>query len=288
MASTNRDAIFINAGELTALSSSNPLGSYIQRIYKRRFYIWADAKAKAFQAGRDTYLGKTWLIGEPLLTAVLYGSVFGLLLRTSKGIDNFIGFLLIGIMFFGLLNKTMSSGAGLIRGSKSMLTAFDFPTAIIPLATALRITLDALPGLILSILVAIALQPEKPLHASIIAVVPILVLMILFATGLLFMTARLTAFFPDGRIIIGFLSSAWFFLSGIFYSLQRYASHPSLFAVLSKNPGYFYVQAIRESVLEGNWPSLSSWALMTLTAIGTLAIGFVFFWKAENRYRDVD
>lgn len=279
--------VLITQDNLTPVNNRRSLGDYISRVFDRTNFIWSDARAKAFQAGRDTYLGKIWLIGEPLLTAALYGMVFGLLLRTSKGIDNFIGFLLIGVMFFGMMNKIFTSGSGIVRGSKSLISAFDFPIIIVPIATALKLVIDALPGIVMSVSIALLLQLSEPVTLSIIIIPPVLVLMAIFATGLSFFAARISAFFPDARIIIGFVSSAWFFTSGVFYSLQRYASHPTLYAVLSKNPGYFYVQAIRDAVLDQQWPSLDHWFAMILVAFATFTIGFIFFWRGEERYRNV-
>lgn len=280
-------SVVVESSELSPVNVEGTVGSYVKSIWSRRYFIWADAKAKAFQAGRDTYLGKLWLIGEPLLTAILYGTVFGLLLRTSKGIDNFIGFLLLGVLSFGMMNKTFQSGSGMVRGAKNLISAFDFPVIIVQFAASLKIALDALPGILLAVVVALFLQDRKPLIPVVVVVPLVVCLMGVFSTGLALIAARITAFFPDGRIIVGFLGSAWFFTSGVFYSLTRYANNPTLFGVLSKNPGYFYVQAIREAVLEGKWPSSGFWFVMVVVATSMFLVGFLFFWRGEKRYRGV-
>ena len=39
-----------------------PLGAYIRQTWRRRHFIWADARARALGTQRGTLLGNIWLI----------------------------------------------------------------------------------------------------------------------------------------------------------------------------------------------------------------------------------
>ena len=67
------------------------------QLWDRRSFIFFDARARV-QSGHDNnHLGIAWLVLTPVLTGLSFYLIFGLLLGTSKGIENFIGYLIIGV-----------------------------------------------------------------------------------------------------------------------------------------------------------------------------------------------
>lgn len=279
----------VSQGEncLFPLDAQPPLRQYVKDLYKRRYFIWYQARARAFQATRGTVLGSIWILGQPILQALMYGTVFGLLLKTSRGIDNFIGFLIIGITFFGLMNKQLAAGSNVLQGGKALIQSFRMPTATIPVAQSLQISLDTAPAALMSVLIALVMQGGHNLTWTVLLVVPLFALIQIFGCGLMLVVARLGAFVPDTRIVLSYVSSAWFFCSGIFYSLERYADNPTLYQLLSMNPGFFYIDAVRQVTMYGNAPSASDWMMYIVVALATFATGFLIFWRGERRYRNV-
>ena len=90
---------------LKPVVATPPFLEYWKDVWDRRAFIWADAKAKAFQTTRGTILGKAWLIIQPFLNAMIFYIVFAVMLRVSRGIPNFLGYLVIGISFFPIYNS---------------------------------------------------------------------------------------------------------------------------------------------------------------------------------------
>ena len=67
------------------------------------------------------YLGRAWIVLQPILDTAVYILVFGVVLKISKNIDHFIGYLVIGVIFFNFITRGLNSGAGLIQSSKGMI-----------------------------------------------------------------------------------------------------------------------------------------------------------------------
>lgn len=225
-----------------------------------------------------------WLIAQPLLDAAMYGLIFGLLLKTSRGIENFIGFLVLGVTFFSLLTSLVNGGQSLIQTSKNLMQAFAFPRASLVLSQSLRYMLDTLPALLVAIIFALAAQWQKPPSLKILLVVPLTLMMWLFGTGLMFIVARITAFIPDLKVIIGLCVRGWFFASGVFYSLERFAETPEVYKFFSMNPAYLFLKSIRECVLYDTAPPVMRVWYLSCWSVGVFALGLVFFWQAEERY----
>lgn len=277
----------VNMRGMRKLNVRPPLPLYLQQLWGRRHFIVTDARFRAFRTAKSYNLWRFWLIAQPLLDATMYGIIFGFLLKTSRGVENFIGFLIIGVTFFGFLTSLVNGGQSLVQTSKNLIQAFSFPKATLVFSQSLRYLIDNLPALLIAIVFALVAQWHKPISWTVILVIPLTFLVWAFGTGLMFIVARITAFLPDFKVIISVGIRAWFFSSGIFFPLERYAHSPILYKIFSLNPGYIFLTAIRDSVLYATVPSAQTWLTLIAWSLGTFIVGLVFFWMAEERYINV-
>lgn len=263
------------------------LPEYLTQLWRRRHFILAEARNRAFADGRDMFLGKWWVILTPLLQVLIYALVFGVILRTSRGIENFIGFLVIGVVFFRFFAKSISTSGNLIPSQKSMISSFRFPRASLVLSANLRNAFDSIPAAVVSVGIALAFQYDKPVSWTTILVIPIFVLLHLFNCGVSFYIARAAAFLPDLRSLIPLLVRALFFTSGIFFSIERFDTRPGLTAVIELSPYYQFLHTVRVCVLDGDIPPVSSWLYLSGWSILLCVTGLVYFWRAEEQYATV-
>lgn len=285
--SGDESTVIVNSRNLYSLNSRPKLSTYLTQIWNRRHFIIADARGKSFSSPRDMILGRLWLVLSPLLDVAMYGLLFGLLLRTSRGIENFIGFLIIGVIFFGFIQSGLAAGSSLIKESRSMISAFSFPRASIPIARVVRQFLDnSLPTLV-ALIAALSFQWGAPPGWEMLLVLPLYVLIHIFSLGMTLIIARLTAFFPDLRSLIPVAGRAWFYVSGVFFSVERFATVPVIQNIMVLNPAYQFLQAVRDVVLYETVPSFNTWIMLCAWSFGLLIIGLLYFWQAEERYVNV-
>lgn len=280
--------INFDSSQLVGLRSTDGFGSYISRIWEYRAFIAFDAKSKAFRTTSNYRLWRFWLIAQPVLDGVMYGLIFGLILRTARDIDNFVGYLILGVTFFNFLTKLVNSGVGIVKTSQNLIDAFSFPRACVAFSQMLRYTYDLLPSAAIAIVVALLAQWGTWPTWRILAVVPLLLLLLMFGGGLHLILARITAFVPDIGPLVDAGMRAWFFVSGVFFSVSRYVDHPFLIEVMTLNPAYQFLQAIRGAVMYASLPSLGVFASICAWSFGTFLFGFWFFWRAEERYVTVE
>lgn len=283
----NNKLLLVNDEHLGPLESRPPLTEYLVQLYQRRHFIYLDARSRAFNSNRDLLLGQVWTIGQPLLNAAMYGFMFGFILKTSHGIENFVGYLILGITFFGFLTDLLNSGTTLIRSSRGMITSFSFPKAALVVATSYRKMLDSLPQAAVAVAIALLGQLGTQISWKMLLVIPLFFLLHIFGTGLMFLSARVTAQIPDLRMVIQLASRAWFFLSGVFFSIERFVDQPELRSFMEANPAYIFLQAIRGAVMYHETPDLQTWLTLISWSMGALVVGFLLFWQAEDKYVNV-
>ena len=88
-----------------------PLWKYLRDVWRRRDFIYSLSRFRLEAENSRNRLGMGWVVLKPLLSAGVYGAVFGLLLRTREGVDDFLAFLVIGVMLFEFFSTCLTTGA---------------------------------------------------------------------------------------------------------------------------------------------------------------------------------
>lgn len=279
---------------LVQVLSRPPLPEYLRRLWERRFFIAADARARVEASTRANLLGKVWLVLNPILDATVYFMVFGLLLNSSHGIPNFTGYLVIGVFLFAFTTRCLTAGARSIASGRQLIRAFSFPRASIPVATVARETLQFVP-VVGTMLVLVLVVPifnlgggEEPIEAHLTwrwALLPVvLLLQLAMNMGLALLAARACARIPDLVQLIGIFCRFWLYASAVFFSESRFDSIPWMSEVMHLNPMFLVLDITRDSLLYGVTPQTSSWVVLSAWSIGLLVAGFVVFWRGEESY----
>ncbi|MFH5824232.1 ABC transporter permease [Georgenia sp. AZ-5] len=269
---------------LKPVGRREPLHRYIRQLFQRRHFIWADARARAFSGNGGMLLGNLWLVAKPLLDGLTYYLIFGLLLQTSRGIENYIGYLLIGVFMFSYTARSLTGGADSLIKGKNVIRAFSFPRAAVPLAVVLREAIGMLPVIATMIVMILAIPPHAQVTWRWALFPAIFLLQTMFNLGLAFFAARLTAHVPDLKHVLGFITRFWLYGSAVMFSFDRFVDNPQALALLELNPAFAVLDMSRDVLLYEAVPDASSWLLLACWAVGIFVTGFIFFWRAEERY----
>ncbi|MDT0203795.1 ABC transporter permease [Nocardioides sp. AE5] len=258
------------------------LGAYLATMWQRRHFAFRLASSKAYARNQGSYLGQVWAILNPVLWATVYFMVFGLILKTDRGIDNFVGFLVAGVFMFHFVSACISNGAKAITSNQGVITALQFPRALLPVATVLSELFTLLPALLVLLLIVPA--TDEPLSPAMLLMPVAVLLAWLFGTGIAFICARLVVQFRDVQQLIPFVLRAAMYMSGVFFSIEHYAGDSAFAPLLENQPIAVFLRLVRSTLLEGVPMTPSTWLWAVGWALGTLVIGFIFFWQAEESY----
>lgn len=286
MQSADRE-LHVTGANLKEVQSRQPIRFYCRQMWDLRHFILAQARSNAFKAGRDSFLGKTWIVLDPLLQVAIYLVVFGLILKASRGMDNYVGFLVVGVTFFGMISKGITSGVGSIQKFRGLISAFKFPRATLPIASVISQGLNNSVPAIIAIVLSLSLQIGTPIGFGILAIIPIYLLLHTFILGIDFWVSKITALIPDLGSLVNVIVRGLFFLSGVFFSVERFDTHPSLKLLIEINPIYQFLTVARDAILDSSIPSLEVSLYLLLWSGILLVSGFVAFWLGEEKYAQV-
>ena len=274
---------------LTVSGARPGLAEYIRQLWGRRHFILAFSQAKLTAQYSQAKLGQLWQVATPLLNAAVYFFIFGVILKASRGMsrDVYIPFLVTGVFVFTFTQSSIMAGVRAISGNLGLVRALHFPRASLPVSFALQQLQQLLFSMIVVFVVVIAFGSYPDL--SWVLIVPVLALQFLFNTGLSLIMARAGSKTPDLAQLMPFVMRTWMYASGVMFSIKiMLKDKPEwIGTVLQWNPAAIYMDLMRFALIEGYgsenlpdhvWAAAGGWAV--LFALG----GFVYFWKAEERY----
>ncbi|MDF3302841.1 ABC transporter permease [Streptomyces tropicalis] len=273
-----------------SVSGARPsLPQYVRQLWARRHFITAFATAKLTAQYSQAKLGQVWQIATPLLNAAVYYFIFGVLLGTSRGVSDYIPFLVTGVFIWTFTQNSIMAGTRAISGNLGLVRALHFPRAALPISFALQ----QLQQLLFSMaaLVVILLCFGIPVSVSWLLIVPVLFLQFVFNSGVSMIMARMGAKTPDIAQLMPFILRTWMYVSGVMFSidntLKRSGMPHTAKVLLESNPAAVYIDLMRFALIDSFhahqlphhvWAYATGWAL--LAGVG----GFIYFWKAEETY----
>lgn len=269
-------------------SSARPaLGDYVRELWGRRQFVLSYARARTYASYAGARLGAIWQVLTPLLNAAVYYLAFGLLLNARGNIENYTGYLICGMFIFTFTQRSILEGTRAISANMSLIRTLHFPRATLPFAYVVN-ELSQL-GISMAILL-ILVGVTDGLSVSWLLVIPAIILQTLFNVGATLVFARLGAFYGDISQLMPFVLRTWLYASGVFFSIpdmlnQRDA--PQWIAqILTLNPIAAYIDIWRRALLANHEPHQlpNSWLIAACWTVIALVGGFVYFWRAEERY----
>ena len=239
--------------------------------------VWRDIKVRY----KQTVLGVSWALIQPLASMVVFTVIFGRLAQLpSEGVPYPV-FTLAALLPWQLFTSGFTGAANSVAGNASVISKVYFPRLIIPIAAVAATIVDFTISLIL--LAALMLWYGVSVSGNVIFF-PVFVVMALlsaFAAGL--WTAALNVKYRDVRYVLPYLQQLWLFASPVVYSItlvpERYQS------IYALNPMVSVIQGFRWALFGGQSP----WGLMGGSLVITLVLligGLFYFRRAEEEFSD--
>lgn len=269
---------------LTSSSARQPVRTYIGELWTRRDFIVAMGTGRKSAQYRDTSLGRLWQVLGPILNAIVYYFIFGVLLQTSRGVENYPAFLIIGVFTFTYTQRVVTGGTKAIANNRSIIRAIHFPRAVMPLSVIVQEVQQQVVSL--GILFVIVLLTGEPVTWLWLGVIPVVLLQTVFNVGLCMLVARWTAASRDVAQLVPFVMQTWRYLSGVMFSIPIFTADlaPWVEKALYLNPMTEYIELMRACLLTGYSTPQYLWAFAAAWALFTLVVGFFAFYRAEESY----
>ncbi len=238
------------------------------------FSTYAELRAEHSRS----YLGIAWWIVEPAMQMAVYYFVFALALKTST--PDFVPFLLVGLTAWQWFKSSVSHGGLAIWQSLALIRQVRLPVALFPSVQILADTVKFL-FVFLLLLAVLWYSGFKP-NAAYFALLPVLLVELLFASAIAYLVAAVVPLVPDLRFVIEQVLIVAMFLSGVVFSLGDLP--PGLRDLLALNPMVVLIDALRGILMHAQWPDWSALGRVALISLALYGIALFSIQRLAVRY----
>jgi teichoic acid transport system permease protein len=247
------------------------LFEYARLLWARRHFIitYATSTNRAMYSGAK--LGQVWQLLTPILNVGVYYFVFGFLLSTSRGVPDFILFLVVGVFLFNFLQTAMVFGSRSISDNLVLIRALHFPRAALPLAA----TVIQLQQLAFSMIIVfiVALGTDQTPSWKWLLIFPVLFLQTIFNAGCAMLVGRMGSVLTDTSQLLPFILRTWMYVSGVMYSIYSVTSAHHLpkimLWILEYNPPAVFISVVRNCLMTVPSPAAAHALAVTEAAKAT-------------------
>ncbi|HSN01241.1 MAG TPA: ABC transporter permease [Rudaea sp.] len=238
------------------------------------FSTYAELRAERARS----YLGFLWWIIEPAMNMATYYLVFVVVLKTRQ--HDYVPFLLVGLTLWQWFKSGISHGGQSIWQQLRLIRQVKLPLQVFPSVQILADTVKF--AFILALLVAILWASGHKPNVAYVALVPVLLVELVFTAAVAYMVAAVMPFVPDLRFVIEQVLQVVMFLSGVVFSLGSIP--PELRRWFELNPIVDLIDAGRGILMYARWPDWIALGRVTLISLAFFALGTYLIQRYTPRY----
>lgn len=243
------------------------------------FLTWRDLKVRY----KQTILGATWVVIQPVLTMAIFAFIFGRVAHLpSEGVPYpiFVYAALLPWTYFAYVLQ--QSGNSLVSNA-NMISKVYFPRLILPLSPALAGLVDF--GIALAVyLIMLPIFRVRP-GAGIVFLPLFLLLVMATALSVGLWLSALNVAYRDVRHMLPFLTQIWLYVSPVAYSASLI--HGKLAVIYTLNPMTGIIEGFRWALLGVGSPPGLSLIPSTVITLLLLLSGMIYFQRMEQTFADV-
>jgi len=225
---------------------------------------------------KSSVLGILWAVLSPLGTVAILHLLFTRIV--PLGIPHYASFVYAGLLPWTWFQSALFTSAGTLLDHRDLVRMPFFPRPLLPAAvTASNFLLYLLAFPVLLALVAMeGVWPGETL----LLLPAVWLVQAVFTMALATLVAALGALVRDVQHLLGVVLVLWFYLTPIFYGIDRVQSSEARWLLL--NPMAILVQAHRAIALEGRSPDWGALGACALVSGGLLAAALAVFRALEH------
>ena len=243
------------------------------------FLIWRDIKVRY----KQTLLGASWAIIQPLMTMVVFSVFFGGLAKIPSDGIPYPLFAFAALVPWTFFANGLTQSSNSLVGSANLITKVYFPRLIVPLASVFSSIVDFLIAFVvlLGLMFFFGIVPTL----NVLWLPLFLLLTVVTALGVGLWLSALNVEYRDVQYLVGFVTQIWLFATPIAYPSSMLPEPWR--TVYGLNPMAGVVEGFRWALLGTNSPPGAIIAVSASAAIIILVTGAFYFKRMEKTFADI-
>src|SRR5215813_5043066 len=230
---------------------------------------------------KGTALGFIWSLLNPLLMMIVYSVVFSVLVRFQ--VHNYPIFLLSGLLPWNAFSLSLQAASISLITNSNLVRRVHFPLEFLPLTSVL----SGVVNLVMSfgILVVFALVFRQPLGLPLLMLPVLVMLQLVFTSGVCLCLSALLVYFRDIEYLIGVGLTAFFFLTPVIYPLSA-VNKSQVGFLLNFNPMTWLITGYQAIWHDNAWPDPTFLVALAVASIAMLLFGRWVFRRLQGRFAE--
>jgi len=255
----------------------------IVELWKYRDLFWILAMRDVKLRYKQTALGVTWVIIQPILTSGIFAVIFGVLAKLPSDDSPYLLFAFAGTLPWTLFAQSLQRAGSSLVGGRELISKVYFPRLILPISSSFSVVVDFLVGLASISVLFIVYQ--VPLTWNLLVIPGLVLVNMLIAIGVSFWISAFSVHYRDFIYALPFLIQAWMYASPVAYSSSIVPD--KWIALYSLNPMVGVIEGFRWALLgQGEFSWVSFGTSLTVGLVVFIA-GALVFRRIERSFADV-
>jgi ABC-type polysaccharide/polyol phosphate export permease len=247
--------------------------SYFRSIWRCRHFWFSLVQLDLRTRYRRSILGLGWSLLNPIAMTIILCVVFHKLFKMS--VVDYAPHVLCGFAVWNYITACTMQGCQSFFMGESYIRQCSMPLAIFPLRTALGNTFHFLValGVVLLLVTGLGISGLREVHVlPLLHIIPAVVLLFFVCWSLAILGGLANVCFQDTQHLLEVGFQMFFYATPIIYKANVLESF-GLGWMLDYNPVVVFLKLIRDPILEGTAPSLSTYAhaLLIFAVVAGLA-----------------
>jgi lipopolysaccharide transport system permease protein len=266
------------------------MSAYLGAIWSCRFFWLSLVKMDLNSRYRGSVLGIGWSLLHPIAMTAILCVVFRYAFK--QDLHTYAPLVFTGFTFWGFFGAAVVQGCGCFFQGESYIRQYPAPMAIYPLRNVLGAAFHFAIGLMLAIVIGLAAGPDTHLVPSatrtlqllaLPSLIPTCLLLLMFGWSLSVLAGLFSVRFRDTRHLTEIVLQGLFYLTPVMYRIETFENQQRLTRLLKCNPLVSFLDLLREPILMGRVPTLTTYAAAFAVVLLLTLMAIVALWREERK-----
>ena len=253
---------------------------FINNIKKYKGYMLYATKATLKSEVAGSRLNWLWWILDPFLFMLVYTFVAEIVFGKSE--KYFPLFVFIGLNLWNFFSKTVLTSVRTVNKNKGMISKVYIPKYILILIT-MMVNFFKMCVAFTLVIIMVPLY-RVPITWRILEIIPLFLALGVFTFGCSCIVLHFGVYLMDLANIVNVALRLMFYMSGIFYKVQKRVPKPYNLLMLDINPVANIIQGARNCILYHSHPMYGVAGIWFVISILLSVLGVQLIVKHENSY----
>ena len=256
------------------------MNRFINDTKKYWKYTLYAAKSQLKTEVANSYLNWIWWVLEPFCFMLIYAFIFGYMLGHKELYYNV--YIFVGLAIWDFFNRCIKSSVRMVKRNKSIVSKVYLPKHTLIMSDMM---VNAFKMLIcFGLSAGMIIYYRVPIGWQALYAIPALITMIIFTFGCCCILLHLGVFIDDMANVINIVLRFVFYLTGIFYNIEKRLPAQYTGILMKGNPMALVLSSLRKCILYGQAPDVKWLIIWFIIGIIVAALGVRKIYKNENSY----